>query len=145
MRSLWSRGVSVVGVVAYGLAMAGAFAPGVRAQEKTAKDGVYTDAQAARGDGIYQDQCAACHGADLKGGGAPPLAGADFLAFWGKAPLSDLVDKITGTMPATTPGSLSPQQTADIVSYMLKVGKFPAGTVELPTDAAVLKTMVLVQ
>ncbi len=145
MQSLLSRGVSVCGVAALGLAMAGALAPGLRAQENAAKAGVYTEAQATRGDGLYQDQCAACHGADLKGGGAPPLMGADFLAFWGKAPLSDLVDKISGTMPATTPGSLSPQQTVDIVGYMLKMGKFPAGTVELPTDAAALKTMVLVK
>src|SRR5687768_11574874 len=63
-------------------------------QGKTAKDSVYSAAQAKRGEALYGEQCSACHGADLSGGGAPALAGADFLGFWDKTPVADLVEKI---------------------------------------------------
>ena len=42
---------------------------------RTARDGVYSDAQATRGGAIYKDQCASCHGPSLGGSLAPPLAG----------------------------------------------------------------------
>ena len=48
--------------------------------KKSVKEGVYTDAQAKRGEALYKDQCAACHGDDLAGSGPmPPLAGNDFV------------------------------------------------------------------
>ena len=54
--------------------LAGSFAPAVYAQQpRTAKDGVYTDAQAKRGQALYTDRCAQCHGATLGGDIAPPL------------------------------------------------------------------------
>src|SRR2546423_1377917 len=46
-------------------------------------DGVYTDAQAARGQAQYRQECASCHGDRLEGGGeiapAPELAGDIFM------------------------------------------------------------------
>ena len=56
-------------------AMAAALAVGlsygvVRAQGKTVWDGVYSDAQAKRGEALFGDKCAMCHGADLSGGDA---------------------------------------------------------------------------
>jgi mono/diheme cytochrome c family protein len=109
---------------------------------RAAKDGVYSAEQAARGQAVYKDQCAACHGAALGGGNAPPLAGDAFLGVWG-GPLSDLVDKIQKTMPQNDPGKLTRQQSADVVAYMLQVGKFPAGRAELRGDDAVLKQIAL--
>jgi mono/diheme cytochrome c family protein len=51
----------------------------VSAQGKTTLDGVYTDAQASRGQKIYTESCSSCHGDDLSGGGqAPALTGKDF-------------------------------------------------------------------
>ena len=41
-------------------------------------------------------------------------------------------------MPLDMPGSVSRQQNVDVIAYMLKLGKIPAGTVELATDTAVL-------
>lgn len=44
-------------------------------------DGVYTDEQSKRGEAIYSQTCASCHGDKLAGGEmAPALAGPDFLA-----------------------------------------------------------------
>ncbi len=124
------------------LGLASSFAFTVSAeQEKTSKDGVFSDAQAKRGETLYVEQCAACHAADLSGGGAPQLAGSDFLGFWGGTPIEDLVEKIQASMPASSPGSLSRAQSADITAYMLQVNKHPAGANDLPSDAAVLKTI----
>jgi len=98
--------------------------------KKSVKDGVYTQEQAKRGEPLYKEQCAACHGDDLMGSGPmPPLAGSDFAKNWKN--LGDLFDKIHQSMPASAPGSLSDAQTADIIAYMLSVGKYPAGSTEL--------------
>ena len=138
-----SRGVWVLGLAVLGSALIGSFVTSLGAQGKTIKDGVYSDAQAKRGQVLYDEQCAACHGADLSGGGAPGLAGADFFGFCDKMPLSDLVEQIQASMPATAPGSLTRQQSADIVGYILKFGKYPAGAADLGPDAAVLKTIAI--
>ena len=120
--------------------------PGVRAgQAKTAKDGVYSDAQAGRGEGLYSQQCAACHSGDLSGSGAPALAGTDFLGSWDKTSVADLVDKIVTSMPSAAPGSLSRDQATDLVAFILKSNKFPAGSDELASDAATLKTINIVK
>jgi len=105
---------------------------------RTVRDGVYTDAQAARGQAIYQQQCAACHGARLEGRQGPPLAGDAFLRQWHTRPLSDLASKIRNTMPAGATRTLTPQQSVDLVAFILKTGGFPAGTTELASDEAAL-------
>ncbi len=105
---------------------------------RTVQDGVYTSAQAARGQTLYAQQCAACHGPTLQGASGPPLAGSQFVGHWQAEPLSALVSKIRNTMPADAPGGLSPQQSADIVAHLLNGGGFPAGAAELvATDAVV--------
>ena|SRR5690349_4919504 len=111
------------------------------AQPKTAKDGVYADAQARRGESIYGQQCVSCHGPDLSGSGAPPLAGSDFVEVWGAKSLADLVEKIETSMPSSAPGSLSRDQATDLVAFILKSNKFPAGSRDLDSDATMLKTI----
>ncbi len=118
-------------------------APSLQAQQaRTARDAVYTDAQAARGAAIYKEKCASCHGPTLGGSLAPPLAGDAFAAQWG-GPLSAIVDKIQATMPANAMGSLTRAQAADVLAFMLQTSKFPAGRAELSSDDAVLKTIAL--
>ena len=125
-------------------ALAGSFSLAAYAQQpRTAKDGVYTDAQAKRGKTLYTDRCAQCHGATLGGDIAPPLVGDDFIGDWNTQTLADLVDKIKNTMPADDPGKLTERQSADIVAYILQVGKFPTGRAELASDAAALKLITL--
>ncbi len=145
MRS-YAKHVAFTGAVA---ALAVAFmvsTAAVRAEQaKTAKDGVYSDAQAKKGESLYGEQCAACHGGDLSGGGAPALAGGDFLGFWDKTPVSDLVEKIQSSMPASAPGSLTRAQAAEISSFILKANKFPAGAADLSSDAAALKAINIVK
>jgi cytochrome c553 len=104
-----------------------------------AKDGVYTAAQARRGEAVYQSQCAGCHGAPLSGDAGPPLAGQSFLDVWGRLPLSDLFDKIHNTMPDDAPGTLTGPQVADLVAYLLQANQFPAGREELGADNVALR------
>ena len=102
-------------------------------------DGVYTPGQADRGKALYAQNCASCHGATLDGGGAaPPLAGADFKTNWSGQTAGDLFEKTQTTMPADQPGKLSREQTTDILAFLLASNGFPAGSKELPTDAAAL-------
>ena len=114
----------------------------VRAQARSStRDGIYTDSQAARGQAGYKASCASCHGAALEGSGAqnPPLTGESFITNWSGQPLDELFEKIQASMPADHPGSLSRAATADIVAYILKVNRFPAGKTELSNDAGALK------
>jgi mono/diheme cytochrome c family protein len=101
--------------------------------------GVYTDAQAKRGEGIANKSCVSCHGAELMGGEAgPTLVGLEFLGNWNSLTLGDLFDRIHTTMPADAPGSLSPQDTGDVIAYVLKLNKYPAGQKDLPTEMSAL-------
>ena len=100
-------------------------------QARMVTDGVYSDAQATRGQQIYQAQCVTCHGSALEGAVGPPLAGDAFLSAWATRSLADLVDKIEKTMPPQQPGSVSRQQAIDLAAYVLRAGKYQAGQTEL--------------
>ena len=111
---------------------------------RSVNEGVYTVDQAKKGEATYKEQCAACHGDNLEGSGPmPPLAGKDFLANWGGKAVAEVFDKTQTSMPATAPGSLTPEQTADVISYLLSVGKYPAGSADLPGKADDLKQITL--
>jgi mono/diheme cytochrome c family protein len=100
-------------------------------QMRSIADRVYSDTQATRGQQLYQTLCVNCHGAALEGVIGPPLAGDAFLTVWSARPLSDLVNKIGQTMPPAQPDSLSQPQSIDLVAFILRSGKFPAGPSEL--------------
>jgi mono/diheme cytochrome c family protein len=110
------------------------------AQGRTTEDGVYTDAQAKRGEETYAKACASCHAADLSGGGqAPALADADFIKEWNEQPLSDLYDRIQATMPADAPGTMKPIEVVDIMAFIFAKAHMPSGSADLPSETAALK------
>jgi len=115
----------------------------VKAQPtKSVWDGVYTEAQANRGKQGYADQCSSCHGPELTGGEmAPGLAGGEFLAGWDGLTIGDLFERVRISMPQNSPGSLSGQQNADIIAFILASNKFPAGETELAKDGMMLKAI----
>src|ERR1700733_7952035 len=77
-------------------------------------DGVYTVDQSKRGESLYKQKCASCHGDALEGSGqAPALTGDELKGGWNGQTLGDLFDKMQATVPADSPGSLSKQQNAD--------------------------------
>jgi mono/diheme cytochrome c family protein len=107
-------------------------------QSQMVNQGVYSTEQAQRGQALYKDQCAPCHGANLGGDIGPPLTGNDFVSVWEKQPLSALFNKIRRTMPQDEPGKLTGEQVADIVAYVLQASKFPTGQTSLSADENVL-------
>jgi mono/diheme cytochrome c family protein len=79
----------------------------------------------------------------LVGGVGPALTGNDFVAAWKGKTVGDLYEKIHTTMPMTAPGTMKPEQVADVIAYMLSVGRYPAGATELASDPAALKALPL--
>ncbi len=106
------------------------------------RDGVYTTDQADKGQAVYTQKCAMCHGAALEGSDPnPPLAGDQFLQNWSGQTLDDLYSKIQTTMPSSDPGSLKPDEIAQLLADILRQNKFPAGKTALPQDEAQLKNI----
>ena len=128
----------LIGIIAAGT---GGFRT-VAAQEKSQWDGVFSEEQAKRGEPLYAQHCSSCHGPDLGGGEmAPGLTGGDFSSNWNDLSLGQLFDRMRTSMPQNNPGSLSRQQNADILSFILRKGSAPAGSAELPTQSEVLNTI----
>ena len=114
-------------VLAAGLATGLAQVPG------TVLDGVYTAAQAARGEGAYSSYCVGCHeGLDADG---PQLTGAGFLDRWREDKLESLFTFIKTRMPGNLPGGLDERAYADITAYILQANALPPGEKELTADA----------
>jgi mono/diheme cytochrome c family protein len=106
------------------------------AAEPSVWDGIYTGAQAGRGQVLYAKACASCHRENLEGHGTTPsLAGEDFVEKWDGQTVGDLFEKMQASMPADHPGSLSREQNAAILAFILRFNNFPAGQTELRTDA----------
>jgi mono/diheme cytochrome c family protein len=113
----------------------------VMAQDmRTVWDGVYTEAQAKRGQAIYFDRCVRCHGPTLMGeaDGVKPLTGPIFNGNWNGVTLDQMLDRVRATMPQDKPATLSRQQTADVLTFIFSANKIPAGKAELPRQAEML-------
>jgi mono/diheme cytochrome c family protein len=125
----------LVALIAAGPGAASAQAP------KTQWDGVYSDQQSRRGAALYAEHCVSCHGEDLSGGGvesAPALSGTKFLTRWEEQTLGDFFERTVRSMPQDAPGSLTRDQHADILAFILARNDFPAGTTDLSSRADVL-------
>src|SRR5207248_302752 len=101
----------------------------------TVADGVFTDAQAARGAAVYDAACASCHRADLGGASGPALRDERFTRGFAGKDLKTLYSKTATTMPRGAPGSLGETAYLDVVAYLLKENGFPGGSRELTAAA----------
>ena len=106
---------------------------------QTVQDGVFSDAQAARGQALYAQRCAGCHGPALTGASAPALTGDAFTSKFRMEPLSALFIQIRYAMPpgAEDTARLTPEQAADLVAHILRINGFPAGKTDFPAADAV--------
>ena len=124
------RAVAILSMGGFLLSMS--YAVVIAQASRSVNEGVYTAEQAKRGEALYKENCSACHGDNLEGSGPmPPLAGKDFLANWQGKTVGDLFEKTSTTMPATAPGSLTPEQAADIISFLLSKDAYPTGSAAL--------------
>jgi mono/diheme cytochrome c family protein len=95
----------------------------------------YTPDQARAGKAVYDQSCAKCHGATLTGGSAPNLVGQVFTA--SGLTVGALHTTITQSMPMDAPASLSAEQYASVIAYLLAVNCYPAGTTPFPASGPV--------
>jgi mono/diheme cytochrome c family protein len=100
---------------------------------KTVWQGVYSEAQAARGRTEYTTHCANCHRDDLSGYNQV-LKGPRFMEKNRESTLHLFFEKTKTTMPRGAPASLTDKAYVDIVSYVLQVNEFPAGAEELRVE-----------
>lgn len=102
---------------------------------KAASEGVYTKEQASRGLTVYDSSCASCH--ELS-----KFKGDEFTKTWTDKPLTDLHTAVM-SMPMDAPGSLKPQEYADILAYFLSINGYAAGAAELAGTEAAIKAIKL--
>jgi mono/diheme cytochrome c family protein len=135
--------IVVAGAIpALSLAIAAA-AVGQQPGTTTAK-GVYSDAQAAEGEALYKGACASCHGENTMGTFEVPTLTGRFVSNWSNGSVGTLFDYVSRAMPQMAPGTLSPEDNAKIVAYLLKVNGMPAGAQPLPSDKAALDRIAFV-
>ena len=116
-------------------------AAGGPALGKGSRSGVYSAEQADEGARVYATQCAMCHGARLEGSVETPGLVGKFVANWAGRPLGDLFDYLARAMPQSSPGSLTPQDNARLMAFILRANGAPTGDAPLPADAAALRRM----
>ena len=115
-------------------------------QQESVWDGLYAEEQAERGEALYAEECVNCHGWSLEGADmASALVGSAFTANWDGLTLRDLFDRIRITMPADRPGTVGRQENVDILTYILKFNKFPAGDTELPRQTLMLNQILFLE
>ncbi len=119
----------------WSIALACSMFPAVaRAQDaaRSSNAGVFSQEQVGRGQDVYLGQCRSCHTPEAH-------ASPTFQAAWGGKSLHELYAYIRERMPKNEPASLSDQEYIDVLTYLLRLNRAPAGQAELPADADALK------
>lgn len=98
---------------------------------RTTLGGVYSAAQASRGKETFAFSCLGCHTTASHTGPA-------FMGPWEGKPLAELFLYIRYSMPKSEPGTLSPEEYAQVTAYILQLNGMPDGPGELPADSAAL-------
>ena len=99
------------------------------------RDGVYTRAQARRGERFLRDACSACHMDDWFKG--------SFLQAWNGATVGMLYERIRTTMPEDRPSGLEDREYADILAYIFELNGIPPGEEELASRESELDRILI--
>lgn len=136
----------VLGIMVAGLTLG---APSAFAQSASyaLSGGAISQEQIDRGEAAFMDNCAGCHGDDLRSvdSNAPDLRGPTFQYGWVDVPLSEKFEKIVTTMPPGRGGSLSDQTYADIMAFILATNGVAPSDEELPGVGQALEAYVVTQ
>jgi cytochrome c5 len=116
-------------VASVGTSMTNAQAPAA----KTLWDGIYSEAQASRGNQVFSSTCTNCH--TLGAEGNRPLSGQKFWDSYAQKTVGDLFNFMSKNMPNGQGGSLSETTYADLVALVLKSNGIPAGATDLVPSA----------
>lgn len=111
-------------------------APSAAPAETAAAMVSFTDEQADRGRDVFRSQCTECHSSS-------EFSDSQFKFKWSRRHAGSLYQMIQTQMPETAPGSLTDEETVDLVSYILRMNGFEPGASELSADRAVLNGISL--
>ena len=136
MWRIQKQAAAAVGVVAGVVAMLGAAA---QDGQRTIRDGVFSAAQAARGERLFESICTNCHEITEF-----TAAGAYLEEVEGK-PLWETFEYIWAEMPEDEPGSLNPEDYADVLAYIFSIYGLPSGAAALPIDRESLEAITIVR
>ena len=102
-------------------------------------DGIYTKAQADRGERTYREVCESCHAPDLSGGKVVPgLVGRAFREKWAGLSLGRWFELVVVSMPPRNPAEVPAEGKADILAFVLQENGLPPGDTELPARTEIL-------
>ncbi len=103
----------------------------------------FTAAQFERGEALYLEQCAICHGDELDSAAAPELRGTTFRKSWSRlgANVGELFNLISTSMPPSQPGSLSESQGLDVLAYILGRNNVLQGSEALRSEYSYLSAI----
>jgi mono/diheme cytochrome c family protein len=132
----------ILGRVASSVVVVSVLAGAVGAQDSTSAppaerpvtSGVFSEQQAARGEGTYRTSCQSCHT-------KTEYTGDKFKVAWVSKTVYDLFDVIRTQMPEDNPGSLDRQEYVDVVAYIFSLNAYPPGASDLPADDDGLKKL----
>jgi cytochrome c len=116
--------------------------PGAR----STSEGVFTEEQAQRGAMAYNKNCAACHGSALRSTDreVPNLTGESFKR-WVGGTLGQKFEMVRDTMPPRDERSLPDEVYLDILTFILRANKVPAGSRELKPEQETLKQITIAE
>lgn len=97
---------------------------------------LYTEAQATSGETLFKKVCVECH--ELA-----DYTGEKFRTKWSGQTMYDLYEQIRTKMPDDKPGSLTREEYADALAYILKQNKVPAGATKIAPDSAAMSAVKL--
>jgi S-disulfanyl-L-cysteine oxidoreductase SoxD len=136
VRRIKKQAATAVGVVAGVATMLGVVA---QDGQRTIRDGVFSAAQAARGERLFESICMNCHEITEF-----TAAGAYLEEVEGK-PLWETFEYIWAEMPEDEPGSLNPEDYADVLAYIFSIYGLPSGAASLAIDRESLEAIMIVR
>ncbi len=92
----------------------------------------FADAQATRGEAVFEASCANCHQTEK-------FIGTTFVDEWNDRRVGDFYQLVRNTMPVDDPGGLKEHEYLDVVAYLLKANHSPKGADSLSTDTTVMR------
>jgi len=122
--------------LAFFVSLGSAFLSAQAPQPRTVWDGIYTDAQAERGQFAFNQSCTNCHTLEATGT-RRPVTGDKFWEAWTQKTPADLLTWVSTNMPNGNGGSLPAPTYRDLVALILRANGFPPGTTELAPETIV--------
>ncbi len=104
--------------------------------ERTARDSVFSTAQADRGEGVFARVCAQCH--------TRKQFTESIHKNWEGRTFYEVFEQLRSTMPNDNPGGLSRGQYIDVLVYLLRECGYPAGRNDLGPGESSLRSVRIV-